>query len=164
MLIIQAVLSHLSISFFVIQHSYTDNVNYTTQKASFLRLWMDLWPSGMIMLTKHEYTPTITGMLSSTNKHHNIIMKSTKVQTLNAVIRHNSDMSWLCNYSACMPSLKMQPTVHRETLSAELLKYAFFDETTSLARPSYRNYTHVHTRQLPHACNFYRKLNCIGLA
>ena len=94
---------------------------------------MDLWPSGMIMLTKHEYTPTITGMLSSTNKQH-IIMKSTKVQTLNAVIRHNSDMSWLCNYSACMPSLKMQPTVHRETLSAELLKYAFFDETTSLAR------------------------------
>ena len=36
-------------------------------------------------------------------------------------------------------SLIIMPTVHRETLSAELLKYAFFDETTSLARPSYRN-------------------------
>ena len=88
MLIIQAVLSHLSISFFVIQHSYTENVNYTTQKA---RLWMDLWPSGIlivIMLTKHEYTHYHWHAI----KHKQTTIKSTKVQTLNAVIRHNSDM------------------------------------------------------------------------
>ena len=78
-------LSHLSISFFVIQHSYTDNVNYTTQKASFLRRWMDVWPSGMIMLTKHEYTHYHWHAI----KHKQttiIIMKSTKVQTLNVKV------------------------------------------------------------------------------
>ena len=62
----------------------------------------------------------------------------------------------------------MQPTVHRETLSAELLKYAFFDETTSLARSGiYQTLeiTRMHTQG--NYCMrviFYRNLNCIGLA